>query len=461
MKTTIKFAMVTTALVLIISPLAYVSLANLLQTGSHGVGLLKSADPIAYIGDSVTYKIQVYNPSDFDLYNLNVTDTMLEFTDTIPFLAANNMTGVTYTLQREVLSSDPNPLVNTVSVEAVDNEGVRSTASTQATTTISERWINITKTGPEFAHEGDSIKYTIAVKNVGESAISNVTVNDETLGFSWNGDLAASELNVFNVTYIIPMGAPDPLVNSVTAYAKINQTTVFAESECSVDILHPKLVVKKTVEPCKPFAGGNVTFTIVVNNTGDATLYNLTLVDSVYGAAPAEVIPSTLLPGESFTWSFNATASMCSFNKAIATGVDILGKQVTACDKVVLDVKPCTCPKSMGYWKNHPKEWPLEEVKVCNISYSKEEAIRILKGANAKDATNILVVQLIVVKLNTHCGVSPTFKYQDKTVNIDLVIGDAETFLHSHPLGSNPRGAARQEALHVKNMLEAFNNKGK
>ena len=115
----------------------------------------------------------------------------------------------------------------------------------------------------------------------------------------------------------------------------------------------------------------------------------------------------------------------------------------------------------MGYWKNHPKEWPVEEVKVCNISYSKEEAIRILKGANAKDATNILVVQLIVVKLNMRCGVSPTFKYQDKTVNIDLVIGDAETFLHSHPLGSNPRGTARQEALHVKNMLEAFNNKGK
>ena len=139
MKTTIKFAIVTTALMLIISPLAYVSLANLLQTGSHGVGLLKSADPIAYIGDSVTYKIQVYNPSDFDLYNLNVTDAMLEFEDTIPFLAANNMTGVTYTLQREVLSSDPNPLINTVSVEAVDNEGVLSTASTQATTTISER----------------------------------------------------------------------------------------------------------------------------------------------------------------------------------------------------------------------------------------------------------------------------------------------------------------------------------
>ena len=460
MKNSIKFAIVTTALVLIISPLVYVSLANQLQTGSHGVGLLKSADPFAYIDDSVTYKIQVYNPSDFDLYNLNVTDTMLEFEDTIPLLAANNMTGVTYNLQRTVLNTDPNPLINTVSVEAVDNEGVRSTASTQATTIISERWINITKTGPAFAHQGDPIKYTIAVKNVAESTISNVTVSDETLGFSWNGDLAASELNVFNITYVIPMDAPDPLVNSVTAYAEINQTTVFAESVCSVDILHPKLAVNKTVEPHEPFAGGNVTFTIEVSNIGDATLYNLTLVDSMYGAAPAEVIPLTLSPEESFTWSFNATVSTCSCNKATATGVDVLGKQVTASDKVVFDVKPRTCPKSMGYWKNHPEEWPGEEIKVCNISYSKNEALQILKGANAKDATNMLVVQLIIVKLNRRCGVSPEFKYQDKTLNIDAVVGDAENFLHTHPLGSNPRGNARQEALHAKNILDAFNNKG-
>jgi hypothetical protein len=115
-------------------------------------------------------------------------------------------------------------------------------------------------------------------------------------------------------------------------------------------------------------------------------------------------------------------------------------------------------PKSMGYWKNHPEEWPVEEVKICNVSYPKRQAIQILKGANSKDATNMLTVQLIIVKLNRRCGVSPEFKYQDQTLNVDQVINNAENFLCTHPFGSNPRGNARQEALHTKNMLYDFNN---
>jgi hypothetical protein len=249
MKTSTKLVMVSVVLVLIVSPIAYAALTNQFQAGFHGVGLLKTADAFAYIGDAVTYKIKVYNPSEFDLLDINVTDPMLEFEETIPFLAAGNTTGFTFVLQREVLSTDPNPLVNTVSVEAIDTEGAYSTASTQAVTTIAEKWLNITKTGPEFAHVGDAVTYTVVVENVGESDLAGVTVNDEMLGFGWMGDLAVAESNVFNVTYVAPRNASDPLTNVVTAYAEANETTVYAESEWSVDILHPRLAVKKMVEP--------------------------------------------------------------------------------------------------------------------------------------------------------------------------------------------------------------------
>jgi len=57
------------------------------------VGLLKSADSFVYVGGFVEYQIKVYNPSDHDLYNINVTDPMLRLNDTIPFLEARNMTG--------------------------------------------------------------------------------------------------------------------------------------------------------------------------------------------------------------------------------------------------------------------------------------------------------------------------------------------------------------------------------
>ena len=129
MKTSTKLVIVAVVLVLVISPIAYVGFANQLEAGAHGVGLLKTADAFAYVGDNVTYQIKVYNPSEYDLMNVNVSDPMLGLNETIPFLAAGNTTGVTYELEREVLDTDPNPLVNTVTVEAVDTEGAYSTAT--------------------------------------------------------------------------------------------------------------------------------------------------------------------------------------------------------------------------------------------------------------------------------------------------------------------------------------------
>ena len=164
MKTSTKLVIVAVVLVLVISPIAYVGFANQLEAGAHGVGLLKTADAFAYVGDNVTYQIKVYNPSEYDLMNVNVSDPMLGLNETIPFLAAGNTTGVTFMMEREVLSTDPNPLVNTASVEAVDTEGAYSTASTQAVTEISQKILELTKTGPEFAHAGDAIMYTIVVR---------------------------------------------------------------------------------------------------------------------------------------------------------------------------------------------------------------------------------------------------------------------------------------------------------
>ena len=69
MITTKKSAVLIITIVLICASLAYV-FANQLQPSFHGVGVLKSADSFAYIGDLVEYQIRVYNPSDYDLYDI-------------------------------------------------------------------------------------------------------------------------------------------------------------------------------------------------------------------------------------------------------------------------------------------------------------------------------------------------------------------------------------------------------
>ena len=441
---------------LVTASLFYVS-APRVDSRFHGIGVLKSADHCAEVGDNVTYHIRVYNPSDFDLHSINVTDALLGFDVTIPFMAMGNVTGVTYTLHRTVLDSDPNPLVNKVTVEAVDSEGVYSTASTQAKTTIVKRLVDLTKTGPHHAHEGDSAKYTITVASLAQDDLYNVTVHDQLIGFSWKGDLAVGESNVFNLTYVVPLGSPDPLVNTATAHAKLNETIIYAEATWTVDILHPEIQVDKEACPNEIRACQNVTYTITTINTGDTELFNITLVDSIFGAPPNGTIPSSLMPQESFTWTFNATLDECTVNRVNVTAVDILGMQVRDQDKAVVKVKRI-CPRSMGYWKNHHEAWPVEELEIGNITCTKQEALAILWGANAKDATRMLAAQLIAAKLNRLAGASSCFWHCGKRINIDDVISEADSFLMDHPLGSDPRYSDRETALWLKDLLDAYNN---
>jgi uncharacterized repeat protein (TIGR01451 family) len=436
-------------------------LATQKATAFHGVGVLKSSDAFAYVNETITYQIKVYNPSDFDLYNINVTDDLLGFNETIPFMAAGNETGVTYNLKRKVLETDPNPLVNTVNVEAIDSDGVYSTASTQAKTTILVRLIKLEKMGPEFAHEGDTIKYTIVITSLADSPITDVTVQDEVLGFGWQGDLSAGESDTFNLTYCVPTGAEDPLMNKVTAFAKVDNSTVYAEASWSVDILHPKLEVNKKVTPTKVCLGDNFTYTISVTNAGDAELFNLTLTDSIYGPAPNEIIPTSLKPNESFEWSFNATLNEWGCwvrNVATASGVDILGKNVTASSSAIVFIKPPFYPRGIGYWKTHPKAWPVDQIGIGNLAYTKEEALSILWEASAKDATKMLAAQLIAAKLNRLSGACPNFTYCGKSVNIDDTIEEADDFLIEFPIGSDPKGDDRLTALYLKSILDAYNN---
>ena len=109
----------------------------------------------------------------------------------------------------------------------------------------------------------------------------------------------------------------------------------------------------------------------------------------------------------------------------------------------------CVCPHTIGYWKNHPGAWPVEQIEIGGVIYSKAEAIVILKAANSKDATHMLAAQLIASKLNI---------LADGPADIQPVIDAADAFLVAHPYGSDPQGADRAYALNLKDQLDAYNN---
>jgi hypothetical protein len=73
---------------------------------------------------------------------------------------------------------------------------------------------------------------------------------------------------------------------------------------------------------------------------------------------------------------------------------------------------------------------------------------------DANDATSMLAAQLIAAKLNVLNNACPG----SSTVFDTYAMNDADTFLVSHPLGSNPQGADRTYALMLKDILDSFNN---
>lgn len=200
--------------------------------------------------------------------------------------------------------------------------------------------LEIENNGPIFAHEGDTIEYVIVVKNLDiYSPLADVMVKDEIAGFSWRGDLTVGESKIFNVNYVVPVGSEDPVSNKVTVLAELDDSITYAEDTWTLDLLHPKLEVSRIVKPSEAYAGDNVAHKIVITNTGDTALFDLTLVDSVYGYAPRDLVPSSLGPRDSFVWSFNASVHEAIDNAVTSTGVDALGMKVSDFDELFLEVK--------------------------------------------------------------------------------------------------------------------------
>ena len=57
-----------------------------------------------------------------------------------------------------------------------------------------------------------------------------------------------------------------------------------------------------------------------------------------------------------------------------------------------------------GYWKNHPEAWPVEEITIGGVTYSKADAIKYMKKPVKKDKTLTMFPALVSAKLNVLIG---------------------------------------------------------
>lgn len=169
---------------------------------------------------------------------------------------------------------------------------------------IEDPQINVVKSGPAAAHEGDTVDYTFTVTNPGNVPFPAVDVDDDIAGAGSyvSGDtndnqyLDPGEAWLYTASYTIPAETTS-VHNTVTACGSYGYddrekvsvdsvdngyTTVCATDDHTLTVLHPSISVVKT-GPANVQLGKSATYTFTVTNTGDTPLDITKVMDNIAG----------------------------------------------------------------------------------------------------------------------------------------------------------------------------------
>ncbi|NDJ75897.1 MAG: DUF11 domain-containing protein [Chloroflexi bacterium] len=233
---------------------------------------------LAFAGDVVTYDITVENVTEddddpYDYYTVTVYDSLLQ-PSPIPLDYDGSgdppepfeTTGImgpgeilTTAVPRTVLPTDPEELVNVITAEFPDPADPDVTFITWFELMIfTSNPLQLTKEpSVDSATPGTTISYDYTLTNISPYDIQNVTLVDSLIG-----DLIPDPIPLFapfdfilveGVEYTIPINAPDPLVNTVTAAGRVIvpdglDRDITNEVIAEVDLEDPEIAIVKTVQ---------------------------------------------------------------------------------------------------------------------------------------------------------------------------------------------------------------------
>lgn len=280
--------------------------------------------------------------------------------------------------------------------------GVAVTAAVSSTCTIlTTPQIAITANCPTGTLlPGGSLVYTGTVRNTGNITLVNVTVlSDRPAGNTTVftiGTLAPGASANFTSTTVVPANACT-VTTTFTGTGK-DTCTQLAVSQvistlCTVTTA-PAIAVTLACPTATATAGGPITYTGTVRNSGNVTLNNVTVTD--LQASPATVFSiASLAPGVSanFTASFTAPVDTCSVSSTVtATGTD------NCSSNPVSSTAATTCP--------------LLTTPSVVITQSCPDAAaipgsRLTFSGTVRNSGNITITNVVV--LNTLSGSTPVF----------------------------------------------------
>ncbi|WP_422107739.1 DUF7507 domain-containing protein [Winogradskyella sp.] len=339
----------------------------------------------ASVGDEITYTFSVENTGDVTLSDIGIDDTLTGSVDLAisPSTLAPGATGTvtaTYTITQA--NVDAGNVTNSATATGDSPSGTDDVTDTSddgddldgntvddpTVVTIAQNpAMELTKTalittdvGPAGASVGDEITYTFSVENTGDVTLSDIGIDDTLTG---SVDLAISPSTLapgatgtVTATYIItqanvdagnvtnsatatgdsPLGGPDDITDTSDDGDDLDGNTVDDPTVVSI-AQNPAMELTKTalittdVGPAGASVGDEITYTFSVENTGDVTLSDIGIDDTLTGSVDLAISPSTLAPGATGTVTATYTITQANVdagnvtNSAMATGDSPLG----------------------------------------------------------------------------------------------------------------------------------------
>lgn len=116
--------------------------------------------------------------------------------------------------------------------------------------------------------------------------------------------------------------------------------------------------------------------------------------------------------------------------------------------------------RTPGYWKNDKKDWPVDQVTIGGIVYTRAQADDLMEHPTAKDKTYNMFEQLVATTLNLANGTEDSC--------IQDVVDEANAWMAAHPVGSGveaksnawqvAEGGNTMSAATIHSTLDQYNN---
>lgn len=118
-----------------------------------------------------------------------------------------------------------------------------------------------------------------------------------------------------------------------------------------------------------------------------------------------EIIALAMANGEGFTPACGDRDILVLV--PVAQGCDLNTTSTDMISQAIIIEIPVPCGPGTGtpgYWMNHPDAWPVNSVTVGNTTFTKAEAIALMKAPTKKDMRYVLFAALVSAKLNIFIG---------------------------------------------------------